>query len=123
MIDAIKAADGYINAWNARDEKERAASIASTYTEDAVYVDPARRGEGHKGLAEMIAKVHAQFPPAYRFVLKGKVDAHGDRARFQREAGGTGDAPLHFVGTDIIEIAEDGRIRNVTGFIDVAPSH
>jgi ketosteroid isomerase-like protein len=123
MIDADKAVSGYIDAWNARGDAQRDAAVAKAYTEDAVYVDPARRGEGHAGLSEMIAKVHGAFPPAYRFALKGKVDAYGDRARFQWEAGGTKDAPLHFVGMDVIEIAADGRIRNVTGFIDVAPAH
>ncbi len=123
MIDAAKAVSFYLDAWNARDPDARKALVAKAYTDDAVYVDPARRGEGHAGLESMIATVHGAFPPAYRFSLKGDIDAYGDRARFQWEAGGTDAAPLHFIGMDVIEIAADGRIRNVTGFIDLAPKH
>ena len=97
MTNANNAAARYIAAWNERDDSERRALIAATYTDDAYYVDPARSGKGHGGLDKMIASVHRQFPPAYRFRLKGAVDAHNNRARFQWEAGGQSDAPLHFV--------------------------
>ena len=123
MTDANNAAARYIAAWNERDESERRALIAATYTDDASYIDPARSGKGHDGISNMIAAVHQQFPPAYRFRLKGAVEAHNNRARFQWEAGGQSDAPLHFVGTDIIELANDGRIKTVTGFTDEAPKH
>jgi hypothetical protein len=123
MNDARKAAARYIAAWNERNVDKRRALVAETYTDDATYVDPARSGRGHDGISSMIAAVHEQFPPAYRFQLKGTVEAHHDRARFQWEAGGQPEAPLHFVGTDVIEIAADGRIRTVTGFTDVAPQH
>ncbi|HTO41546.1 MAG TPA: nuclear transport factor 2 family protein [Rhizomicrobium sp.] len=123
MTDAKNAAARYIAAWNERDEAERRALIAATYTEDAHYVDPARSGKGHDGLSGMIAAVHTQFPPAYRFRLKGEVESHNALARFQWEAGGEAGAPLHFIGTDIIELASDGRIRSVAGFVDQAPPH
>jgi hypothetical protein len=123
MSDANNAVARYIAAWNERDDNERNALIAATYTDDATYVDPARNGKGHDGISSMIAAVHKQFPPAYRFRLKGTVDAYQNRARFQWEAGGLSDAPLHFVGTDVIEMDGDGRIRTVTGFVDEAPKH
>ena len=122
MIDAENAAARYISAWNERDPRERNALIAATYTEDALYVDPHRRGDGHKGISDMIAAVHDRFPPAYQFRLKSPVDAHNGCARFTWEAGGLSDAPLHFVGTDFIELAPDGRIKAVTGFVDEAPA-
>jgi len=123
MKDAQNAAARYIAAWNARDEAERRALIAATYTEDARYIDPARSGKGHDGLSSMIATVHQQFPPAYRFRLKGGVEAHNGYARIQWEAGNEAGAPLHFIGTDVIELSADGRIRAVTGFVDQAPPH
>jgi hypothetical protein len=122
MIDADNTVARYLAAWNERDAGERRALITETYTGDAIYLDPHRRGEGHEGLETMIAAVHGQFPPAYRFRLKGAVDAYGDRARFQWEAGGQSGAPLHFAGTDFNEIAADGRIRSVTGFVDAMPA-
>ena len=44
-----------------------------------------------------------------------------DRVRFSWQAGGASDAPLFFAGTDFATIAEDGRFRSVTGFIDAMP--
>ena len=47
------------------------------------------------------------------------ADAHHNQARFQWHAG-PADAPDRYVGFDVI-LAEDGRIRNVYGFMDAAP--
>ena len=68
----------------------------------------------------MIAAVQEHFA-GYSFRLKSDVDAHNDRVRFQWEAGGTQDAPLHFVGTDFALVAGDGRLKSVTGFVDEMP--
>ena len=68
----------------------------------------------------MIQGVQEQLP-GYRLRLASAVDAHNDRVRFQWEAGGTAEAPLHFVGTDFGVIANDGRLRSITGFLDEAP--
>ena len=59
--------------------------------------------------------------PGYRLRLASAVDAHNDRVRFQWKARGTAEAPLHFVGTDFGVIANDGRLRSITGFLDEAP--
>jgi hypothetical protein len=37
-------------------------------------------------------------------------------------AGGTEQAPLFFGGTDFAVLAEDGRLRAVTGFTDATPN-
>ena len=121
MSNLNEVVDRYIAAWNERDAASRRALIAKTYTEDANYTDPHRTGDGHAGIDTMIAAVHARFEPAYRFRLKSTVDGYNDRVRFTWEAGGTSDAPLHFVGTDFVTVAGDGRIRTVTGFVDEAP--
>jgi hypothetical protein len=60
--------------------------------------------------------------PAYRFRLSSVVDAHNDRVRFTWEAGGTDDAPMHFVGTDFGVVAKHARFESVTGFVEVGPS-
>ena len=49
------------------------------------------------------------------------VDAHNDRVRFTWEAGGTEEAPTHFVGTDFGIVGKDGRFECITGFVDVGP--
>src|SRR2546421_12993499 len=58
--------------------------------------------------------------PGVTFTLGGPIDAHHNQARFQWHAGPAA-APDSYVGFDVI-VAEDGRIRNVYGFMDAAPA-
>jgi hypothetical protein len=120
MSDANELVARYIAAWNERDSRKRRDLIARTYTEDANYTDPHRSGDGHDGIDTMIAAVQERFA-GYSFRLKSGIETHNDRMRFQWEAGGTPDAPLHFVGTDIGVIAADGRLKSITGFVDEMP--
>jgi SnoaL-like domain len=62
MIDAARIADRYVALWNETDPARRRELIAGAWTEDATYVDPLMRGEGHDGLDALIAAVHRQFP-------------------------------------------------------------
>jgi len=121
MSNAKEVVERYIAAWNERDAAKRRAIVAKAWTEDANYTDPHRSGDGHEGISAMIATVHERFDEAYKFRLKNGVDAHNDHVRFQWEAGGTKDAPLHFVGTDFGVISADGRLKSITGFVDEAP--
>jgi hypothetical protein len=56
----------------------------------------------------------------FTFTVGGPIDAHHNQARFQWHAG-PDDKPDTYVGFDVI-VAEDGRIRNVYGFMDAAPA-
>ena len=69
----------------------------------------------------MIAAAQGQFP-GYRIRLSSGIEAHHGRVRFSWSAGGTEQAPLFIAGTDFAELAPDGRLRAVTGFIDAMPS-
>jgi hypothetical protein len=122
MSKVTETIESYIAAWNERDAQRRREFIARTWVEDGNYVDPHRSGAGYEQLSAMMQTVHDAFPPAYRFRLASKIDEYGDRVRFQWEAGGTKDAPLHFVGTDFAVLSSDGRFKSVTGFVDEAPS-
>jgi len=111
----------YLAAWNERDPDRRRALITKTWTEDGVYVDADRRGEGHDGIDAMIGAAQQQFP-GYRLALKSGIEAHNGCARFSWSAGGLADAPLYLGGTDFVLVARDGRLRSVTGFLDAAPA-
>jgi hypothetical protein len=120
MSNINELVEGYIAAWNERDERRRAEIIAKTYSDDANYTDPHRSGDGHDGISKMIEAVQERFV-GYSFRLAKPIEAHNNRVRFQWEAGGTKDAPLHFVGTDFGIVGNDGRLKSVTGFVDEAP--
>jgi SnoaL-like protein len=121
MSNPTELAERYIASWNERDAAKRLDLVAKTYTESASYVDAHRDGKGHESLVRMIGAVHERFPETYRFRLASEVEAHHDVMRFRWEAGGIPEAPLHFGGTDVCVIAEDGRLQSVTGFTDFAP--
>ncbi len=118
VTDVQSIVDRYLAIWNETEPNRRRDLIAQTWTEDALYLDPMRRGEGHDGIDAMIASVHAQFPE-YRFRQIGKVDAHNDRVRFSWELGPDAGSAIAG-GTDFGDIKE-GRLQSVTGFLDFAP--
>jgi len=120
MNPALEAlVDNYIAAWNATDPQVRAAKVAATWTEVATYKDPMMAGEGHAGIAAMIAGAQSNFPGLV-FRRRGDLDAHGDVIRFSWDLGPHG-APAIAGGTDF-GVLKDGRLATVTGFLDFAPS-
>ena len=108
-----------IAAWNETDPDRRRALVAALWTEDATYLDPLMKGEGHHGIGGLIEGVQARFP-GFRFSLSGQPDGYGDRLRFSWDLGSEGAEPV-VQGTDFAVLAEDGRLRAVTGFIDRLP--
>lgn len=120
-ITMTALAEQYIAAFNESDSAARRTLIGRTFAEDATYVDPLMTGDGQDGIDAMIGGVQAQFP-GFTFRLTGKVDGFADRLRFSWELSPpAADAPL-VAGTDFATLAGDGRLRAVTGFLDLMPT-
>ncbi|CAA9239364.1 MAG: FIG00986828: hypothetical protein [uncultured Acetobacteraceae bacterium] len=117
--DAQSIAARYIACWNERDGERRRALLGELWTEDATYLDPMMRGEGRAGIAALIEGVQARFP-GFRFALKGRADGHADRLRFSWGLGPDGGETV-VEGTDFAVLADGGRLRAVTGFLDKVP--
>jgi hypothetical protein len=107
----------YIAIWNEGDAERRRALIAQTWTEDASYVDPMMTGAGRDGIDEMIAQAQQQFP-GHRFELAGAPDAHHDRVRFTWHLTPVAGGDAVAIGLDFGVVADDGRLRSVTGFLE-----
>jgi hypothetical protein len=116
MTDAAKIAENYIRLWNETDADNRKKLIASAWTEDALYIDPMMKGQGHSEIDALIGAVHERFP-GHRFVLKGAADGYGDRLRFTWTLGAEGAAPI-VQGTDFGVVTAEGRLKSVSGFLD-----
>jgi hypothetical protein len=113
--------DRYIEIWNETDVTRRRALIALTWTEDASYLDPLMSGDGPDGIDAMIQAVQERYP-TYRFRRTGEVDAHHDRVRFAWDVVPVdGGQPL-VAGVDFGELAADGRLKSITGFLDQMPT-
>jgi hypothetical protein len=107
----------YIDAWNEADGTRRHELVAEVWTEDGTYLDPLMSGAGHDSIATMIGLAQEKFP-GHRFELSFGPDAHNDVARFAwRLYGPDGDAPVA-AGVDFGTVADDGRLRSVTGFLE-----
>jgi hypothetical protein len=120
MTDYQQLVHDYLTAWNATDPAARRAAIARVYTEDARYADPLADVTGHDQLDALIAAAHDQFP-GFVFTPMGSVDGHHDQARFTWGLGPAGAEPV-VVGSDVVTLAEDGRISLVLGFLDRVPA-
>ena len=107
----------YIDAWNETDGGRRRELVSRTWSDDGTYLDPLMSGTGHDEIAAMIAGAQQQFP-GHRFELSFGPDAHNDRVRFAWNLyGQEGDAPVA-AGVDFATVADDGRLRSVTGFLE-----
>jgi hypothetical protein len=120
MNDATNVVARYIEIWNETDAAARQALIAQAWTADGTYLDPIMRSEGAAAIDAMIAGAQAQFP-GFRFRRTGKVDAHNGHMRFSWECGPGETGAAVIAGTDFAELAADGRLAAVTGFLDLAP--
>jgi SnoaL-like domain len=110
--------DTYIAAWNETDASRRLSLVAEAFTDDARYLDPLMSGEGVDGIAAMIGAAQSQFP-GHRFELSFGPDAHNDVVRFAWTLRAGEGAPVAG-GVDFATVDADGRLRNVTGFLETA---
>ena len=118
MPDPTTVVRTYIEMWNETDPERRRRLVAETLTDDARYLDPMMSGDGPDGISEMIGGAQQQLPD-HRFALVSGPDAHHDRVRFTWSvASAAGESVA--VGVDFATTADDGRLRDITGFLESA---
>lgn len=118
MSNAEQVVRSYIEMWNEADPARRRELVSQTVTEDASYLDPVMAGAGIEGISEMIAGAQQQFP-GHSFTLAAGPDVHHDRVRFTWSLAPAEGAPIAY-GVDFATLAEDGRMRSITGFLEPA---
>jgi hypothetical protein len=117
MTHVATVIDTYIATWNELDPELRRKLVEETWSEDASYVDPLMSGEGQAGIDAMIAAAQGQFP-GHRFELVDEPVSHHDRVRFTWQLVPAEGGEAVAVGLDFATIAPDGRLRDVTGFLE-----
>lgn len=111
--------DRYFDAWNETDAARRRELIAGTWAADADYLDPLLAGSGHDGIDAMIRTVHERFPH-HTFRRTTEVDGYANRLRFSWQLSTpAGEAIVK--GSDFGVVDHNGRLRAVTGFLDLMP--
>ncbi|ASO21010.1 hypothetical protein FHR81_001979 [Actinoalloteichus hoggarensis] len=111
----------YIETWNETDPAARLRALAELWTEDGVYTDPLASVTGHDGISAVIGAAQEMFA-GHVFRLLDGAEAHHDIVRFRWELVPAGGGEAVAVGLDVAAVAADGRIRQVHGFLDKAPS-
>jgi len=119
MQEPTQLVETYIASFNETDAARRRQLLDSLYTADSTYTDPTVDLRGPSQIDSFIAQTQDHFA-GYTFRLRGPVDAHHEQLRFQWQAGPS-EEPDRYVGFDVI-VADDGRIRNVYGFLDSVPA-
>jgi hypothetical protein len=117
MSDINTTVHNYIAIWNETAAEQRRALIADTFTDDASYLDPIMAGNGPAEIDAMVAGAQAQFPGT-RFELSMGPDLHHDRVRFAWRLVSAAEGAPVAAGVDFATVAEDGRLRDVTGFLE-----
>ena len=117
--DTTEVVDAYLAMWNEDDADARAALIERAWTPEARYLDPLLEADGYDGLTAMVEGVHGHYP-GHRFVRTSGVDVHHDLARFGWELVAP-DGSVTVAGLDVAELADDGRLRRITGFFGPLP--
>jgi hypothetical protein len=120
MTDYQQTVRDYLAAWNQSDPEARRAAVERVWTEDARYADPLADVTGHDQIDALIAGAQGQFP-GFVFTQVGAVDGHHDQARFTWGSGPEGADP-EVVGSDVVTLADDGRVSLVLGFLDQVPT-
>jgi hypothetical protein len=109
----------YCAAWNTDTKAERDRLLARVWTPDAVYSDPnPTRTVGRAALSDTIAALQHRYPGARFHCSAPQVHHAAMRTTWIfRKPDGSEVAN----GMDFFELAEDGRIRRVTGFFGAPP--
>jgi hypothetical protein len=118
MPDTTSIVHTYIEMWNETDPQRRRRLVSEAVTDDARYLDPIMAGDGPDEISEMIAGAQQQFP-GHRFALVSGPDVHHDRVRFSWSLAPSDGEPVA-IGIDFATTAEDGRMREITGFLEPA---
>ncbi|TWG06622.1 SnoaL-like protein [Streptomyces brevispora] len=121
MTSYDDAVQRYFAAWNAATPEELEKAVAAAFTDDAGYIDPLIDVRGHDGLAAAISGAQQQFP-GFAFRPAGAVDGHHGLVRFSWELVSAADGSAPVAGSDVITLADDGRISSVSGFLDRVPA-
>ena len=109
----------YFAMWNEDDADARAELIRQAWAADGTYRDPLLAADGYAALSEMVETVHQHYP-GQRFARLTAIDEHNGFARFGWHLAAD-DGAVTVGGIDIAELADDGRLRRITGFFgDVA---
>jgi hypothetical protein len=106
--------DLHLAAYCEPDPARRATLVAQAWTDDGSIIDPPFDGTGHEAICAMADGVLLHFP-GHTFRRTTAIDAHHTFARYGWQLVAP-DGSVAIAGTDIVELAADGRLGRIIGF-------
>jgi hypothetical protein len=112
----------YIEAWNTPDQEARRNLLDRCWTDDATYIDPASEVQGKDALVAHIGgflsgERHG-LGAGCRIPMSSGVEHHHGMIRFTWVLLNPEGVPVSR-GLDLGELAADGRLQRITGFLDL----
>ncbi len=120
MNDLTTVVDAWLEAYAEADVERRMKLIEQAWTPDGRLVDPPLEGNGYVGLSGAADLVNTHYA-GHTFRRITGIDVHHEFARYGWELVGP-DGAVAVAGFDIAEVADDGRLRKVTGFFGDLPA-
>lgn len=112
------AVDRYLRFWNADPGTEQSRLATEVFADDVRYRAPIGAYDGRAALIE-VSRQFAEHLGDVAFRARTEPEFHHDRARLLWEVL-RGDESFA-TGTDVLTFADDGRIAEITAFLDRAP--
>lgn len=119
MTDVNITIDTWFASLNELDAEKRAGLVRQAWSGDGRWVDPPFEGQGHAAINQMVEAVYQSYPE-HRFRRVSELDVHHDAVRYGWELVDP-DGSVVLAGTDVGTLAEDGRLRRITGFFGPLP--
>jgi hypothetical protein len=113
--------DDYFAAWNEPIEELRRALLERSVTADVELIHPTwGRFQGIDALVAHIGSYRSALPEA-TVVLSSGLDSHNDVVRYRWDIVDQHGNPV-MEGIDVVELAQDGRLRRVVLFHGPLPA-
>lgn len=113
---ATQKADALFDAWNEPDAAKRDAILAAITTEDVAFADPYGFVDNRAELSAHIAAIHMHMP-GLKISRDGEPKKQNATA-LVRWAASKADQTVAARGTNVLELAPDGRIQRIIGIWD-----
>lgn len=104
----------YSASWSNPDDGTRAAELEACLADDVTYCDPNGLIAGRTGLSAYMAGYQQQTPAGAHFVIRSFVHHH-DRSLAHWAFVDVQDREI-YTGSSFGLLAEDGRLRTISGF-------
>ena len=120
MTDPNHLARRYVAIWNEGDPERRRRTIADLFSADIAHFTRSLEAHGHAQMEKRIIGSHEKWvrDAAYEFRPLGEADGHHDIVRLRWQMVSAGGGPATSVGSDVLILAADGRIRIDYQFVD-----